>query len=322
MDSDHDRPGPGSYVSRRLTRRVPPLAVLLALAVLGPGSSSIGFYEDVGSDDDRHSTFHYELTRLLAVAAGFAVADADLIAVADEAVDRGNGFTGDQPDSPTVAISGTSRFDQDEHKYFHFPRRGASYTGHRDTCANFERVDPCPGGVAEVDALDAWAVRGTGALTIDVPEASVDGAPMAVVQPRTLVALGVFLHALADSYSHEKCGEVAHARTHIVGGNAPPSCTVDWHDVSEYGAGAAGLAYTREAGEAVWLALNDYREANGIGGVPAWSAATAISFVAGWAEGATGESRQAIANRATQALVPCAPPCSSPRRVRPVLHRD
>lgn len=87
--------------------------------------------------------------RLLARAAGFSAADADLVAVACDVVDLGT-FTGDQPGSRTVAIAGTSRVDDVTAKYFHFPRRrpatsaGSTYPGGRDTCANFTSTsEPC-----------------------------------------------------------------------------------------------------------------------------------------------------------------------------------
>lgn len=293
---------------RRWIRGLGPALGALALAAWG-----LAYFEDIDTPST-HSTFHYEMTRVLARAAGFSAADTELIVVADAAVDLGS-FTGDATGSPTVQISGTSRFEEAQAKYFHFPRRNAAnsegleYPGGRNTCLNFAGTDDPCGAVAEANELEAWAVYGTGSLSIAVPEAAVNRASLAPVQGRTLVALGIYLHSLADSYSHEKCGEVSHTRKHAL---SPPACTTEaWHKTMEYGAQAEGVSYTREAGYAMWQELKHFRAANALGGAPAWDDVQAHAFIDGWVVLNRAQDRQQNADDAYSGLGACTVTCSA-----------
>lgn len=92
---------------------------------------------------------------------------------------------------------------------------------------------------------------------------------------------------MADSYSHEKCGQDAHVRRHCL--PAAPGCTTScttqfWHGQAEYGSGGAGVPFTEEAGRAVWQELKRYRQLHALPGGPLWDDATAGAFVDSWAE--------------------------------------
>ncbi len=291
--------------------------IVLAVVMCAPGA--LAYFEDLDTPTS-HSTFHYELVRLLARAAGFSVADAEMVAVACQAVDLGT-FTGDQPGSPTVTITGTGRLDSDTAKYFHFPRRptttsaGTPYPSGRDTCANFATSDdPCPAGVGEVRTLELWAISAGATLSVTVPTAAVNGAPAADVEGGTLLALGVYLHSLADSYSHEKCGQDAQARRHCL--PATSGCTTScmtqyWHGQAEYGSGGAGVPFTKEAGRAVWQELKRYRQVRGLPGGPLWEDATAEAFIDSWAETSHSSARADAAASSFNAIATCTLGCSA-----------
>ena len=129
-------------------------------------------------------------------------------------------------------------------------------------------------------------MNGAAALSLATPTAALDGAPAAPVESGSLVALAIYLHSLADSYSHEKCGEDAHTRRHCLPAkpDCPVSCTTEfWHGQSEYGASGSGVSFTKEAGRAVWQELRRYRSVRELAGAPLWDDVTAEAFVDAWA---------------------------------------
>lgn len=319
-----------------------PKSTALALTLLlAAGTPSLqGYAEDSRAGGDPHSTFHYNLVRTLARAAGWSAEDAQKIAVACEATDRGT-FGG-------ITLTGTERPDvhqgqQTTGLYYHFGRRGTknatgAYTqpGEKGgTCQYFERAHVAakdfsascplaylaktPAGVAgqpgpcqvndrgetvpEVSEIELWAVYGRGLPRFGAPEIAVGDEPAAPVAGKSLDALGIYLHALADSYSHEACMQQCSFQGHSV---APPACTAAyWHEIAEYGPLSlqnSGVHYTRDGGRAVWKALLHFREVNSIAGAPLWSDEQAAAFIEKWAALDTTEEREKAADEAFAAL--------------------
>ena len=304
--------------SRRFTRGVTAVACLgFLVVVVAPPARA--YFEDLDTPSP-HSTFHYELTRLLARAAGFSTADAEMVAVADQTVDL-LVYAGEPEGAPALTLDGTSRYAEVTAKYFHFPRRGAAtstgaaYPGGRDTCGNFAATDePCAAAGGEVRELELWAVAGTDSLSQATPTVSIDGAPATPVEGGSLVALGIYLHSLADSYSHEKCGEDAHARRHCLPTkpDCPVACTTEvWHGQSEYGESGAGVSLTKEAGRATWQELNRFRVLRGFAGAPLWDDAAATAFIDSWADKDRAAVRRDLVLDAYESIATCSLTCAA-----------
>ncbi|MFH1177343.1 MAG: PKD domain-containing protein, partial [Acidobacteriota bacterium] len=284
--------------------------VLAVIFAAGPASA---YYEDLDTPTS-HSTFHYELMRVLARAAGFSAADAELLAVANQAVDL-LAFTGEAEGSPTVELAGTSRLEESTAKYFHFPRRNAANTagqpfpGGRDTCAYFTGTsEACAAGISEANALEGWAVSASGQLGVATPQAAINHAALAPVAGRSLVALAIYLHSLGDSFSHEKCMQESKTRRHCLPTkpDCPMACSTElWHVQAEYGSNASGVSYTKEAVKAVWQALKLYRTENGLTGPALWDDAQASSFADAWAEKDRAALRRDLANSTYEEFGEC-----------------
>ena len=255
-----------------------------------------------------HSTFHYELTRTLARAAGFTAEEAELIAVADEATDVGN-FTGET--GVNVQIEGTKRISA-VGAYWHFARRDRDnvtneylYPGARNTCEYFDgTLQACPNGQSELDEIEKWAVYGTALPSAGTPQISRDdGKTLQPVQSKTLEALAIYLHALADSYSHEACMKAEQFRGHKPN---PDECNaVAWHNEAEFGhipQQDTGVNYTEEAAQATWLALKWYRRQNHLDGAAAWSDEQAFKFIKGWVRLDKALVRREVAVKAMETI--------------------
>ncbi|MDJ0943350.1 MAG: hypothetical protein QNJ30_07790 [Kiloniellales bacterium] len=281
-----------------------PLAALLLL--LGGAGLAFGYAEDSSEGAASHSTVHYELTRTLARGAGFSAGEAELIAVFDQAVDSG-AYQGDSADSPFVELTGTARRDDVEVGFFHYPRRGPAdgageeHPGGRDTCSFFGAGDDPCGNFPEVQALERWAVDGgrLRARGLAPPTAAVDDAPAETVAAGNLEALGIYLHALADSYSHEACMSQG-IRTHR---REPEVCGFVWHQDEEFGpeGEAEGVGFTRESGRAVWQALQRYHAVDGGGPAP-WGDAEALAFIDDFAALSDSSARRTLALEALAGL--------------------
>jgi len=255
-----------------------------------------------------HSTFHYELTRTLARAAGFSAEEAELIAVTDEATDTGT-FTGET--GVSVQVEGTRRIST-VGPYWHFARRDRDnatteyfYPGARNTCEYFSgTMKACPNGQPELDEIEKWAVYGTATPSAGAPQISPDGGKtFQPVQSKTLEALAIYLHALADSYSHEACMKSEKFRGHKPN---PEECNaVAWHNEAEFGHNShqdTGVSYTEEAAQATWLALKWYRQQNNLGGAAAWSDEQALKFIKGWVRLDKALVRREVAVKAMETM--------------------
>ena len=122
------------------------------------------------------------------------------------------------------------------------------------------------------------------------------------ISAASLAALGVYVHSLADSYSHEAClcneSFVGHA-------TSPDLCAYTiWHEEEEWGADGRGAGYTREAGLAVWRAMRDYAVSrDSSGALVPWNETHAVAAVDGFVNLVRGADRRAYANAQLVALV-------------------
>jgi hypothetical protein len=248
----------------------------------------------------QHSSFHYEFTRVLAVAAGFNERDAETIAVADEATDTGD-FTGYTIKDGAIqaTFNNTQRLGGNSATlWYHMARRSKGYPivtqpngkpypqAQANTCGYFTKPSskpvkaPCADPSAgELDQLREWAINGAALPPGKAPkviegEKDIPHDDSGNVTGRNLYALGIYLHALADSYSHEKCMMHRHVRLHIP---QPFECKGVWHVTSEFGEyqgldetiKGAGVPFTLTAAKALWQEILNYRAANG-GGSTKW----------------------------------------------------
>jgi len=263
-------------------------ALFLGLFCMLPFQLGWRYAEDIQTPGvGPHSTFHYEMTRTLARAAGFSADESEWIAVLEEATDALD-FTGETGRS--VQLRGTDRSGPNG-LYWHFARRGATnvtgdytYPGGRNTCEYFTTGDTCPDGGPELAEIESWAVYGETTPSCGVPQFSRDGgATFRDVQGKTLEALGIFLHSLADSYSHEACMKEAQFRGHKP---LPKECSaIYWHEEAEYGSNPRvdeGVGYTREAAWATWLALKWFRQQNHLAGEAVWNDQQVKEFIENW----------------------------------------
>lgn len=275
-------------------------------------SSAARYGEDLQTKNlAAHSTFHYELTRTLARAAGFTTAQAESLAVINQAVDA-EAFTGET--GVTIHLNGTKR-DGEAGQYWHFARRDSNnatgeyfHPGKRNTCAYFTRqfTRSCPGDEAELLEIEKWAVYSSDSPRPGAPQISYDrGQTFQTVAGKTLAALAIYLHALADSYSHEACMASTQVRGHKP---HPSECSaVHWHTQAEFGEHPEvdkGASYTREAAQATWLALQWFRRQNG-GAEPApWTDEQAFEFIQNWVKLDKAQERREFA---LQAMAPAQP---------------
>lgn len=256
-----------------------------------------------------HSTFHYELTRTLARAAGFTAVEAESLAVIAEAMDTET-FTGET--GVTIQLIGINRVSETG-QYWHFARRDSSNTtgeylhpGARNTCAYFTRqfTRSCPGDAPELNEIEAWAIYASDSPSPGAPRISFDhGQTLHSVAGKSLPALAVYLHALADSYSHEACMASAQVRTHKP---RPSECSaVHWHTQAEFGDHAEldkGVSYTREAAQAVWLALKWFRQQTGRAEPALWTDEQALEFIQNWVKLDSAQDRRDSALQALASL--------------------
>ncbi|HEV2884162.1 MAG TPA: DUF6765 family protein, partial [Pyrinomonadaceae bacterium] len=151
----------------------------------------------------QHSSFHYEMVRVLALLAGFNKNEAEEIAVAGEAVDLGT-FTASPAKSLT--IRNTNRFGANG-RFYHFARRSSQYEqaaspdSVSNTCDYFKggarnnpNTAPCTLKGPELDQIKNWAFD-LGGPKPTVSQKPKDGLGKDI-QPKTLVALGIYLHAI------------------------------------------------------------------------------------------------------------------------------
>jgi hypothetical protein len=126
------------------------------------------------------------------------------------------------------------------------------------------------------------------------------------VQGGSLIALGIYTHALADTYTHEPCMKKKQIRTHMgITSLTVTECSVLlWHQDEEFGPEASNLGtkFTKEGGLAVWKALNYYRVINGLTGPALMTEQEAMNYINTWAEIDDENARSAAAKATYEGL--------------------
>lgn len=263
-------------------------------------TDSLGQVKTFHSVRDYHSTFHYDLTLLLAVKMGFSPDTAELMARYCALVDQINPKPGypyplalnniSIPDTiPTwdESLAGTERgnifssngFEEKAPQYWHFPIKapndtisgGMVYGNYPQVYNPQYRNSPYFWRVPLLPSLQnmlGWGVYGTG------EPGNPEQAPAIVqyynkeqnqyvaVEPGSLIAFAIYLHALADAYSHEHCMVEDTLRSH------PPVhdfCGLNYHSHYEFAYDQAIVAepHAVPAIQAVWRALREYKRMNG-----------------------------------------------------------
>lgn len=286
--------------------------LLMVMTALTP--TSYGFAADATATGlASHSSFHYELTRALAAAAGFN-RDGEAIAIATEATDTTE-FTGYS--RATVFIENTERNSANS-LYYHFARRGESYPqvaeigAQANTCNYFlDSNRPCSTDaqgnfITEIAQIERWALYGEATLAPpngQQPLFSYNGEFFQPVASGSYEAVGILLHALADSYSHEACIKKTDEQGAAFSGHkpSPVECSGQWHVTSEFGATAAGVEFSRAAGKAVWQVLSTYAQLKGR--TPLWSDTQAHTFINSFVAEASASARIRLANSTYNQMV-------------------
>ncbi len=199
-------------------------------------NSSYPYPDAANKMREYHSTFHYEFTRTLLRAAGYTANEAEQAAVTCEATDwqlyytKSNsalldsyfiGYTGLK-----VGVNNTSRKDYNQARFWHFPRRASTTSSgavtypladvsgvKSNTCDYFSTSNKCADSKKpELSIIDDWALNGNSKaissanLTgVSTPTIAVNGGTTQAAGAGSLYALGIYLHSLGDSYSHEAC---------------------------------------------------------------------------------------------------------------------
>lgn len=215
------------------------LALAVSLALFGGGILAFGFAEEPLTfrdpysgelTDEETSTIHDDLTYVLALAAGFSTADSNVLRIWNQLTDaealgpgttisytNGGGAFPPAPDPDVVcrgkphskliwprtadmviSTSVTSRFGPFS-PFFHFPRQNAAELG--------ALHDWGWGAASDLVGYEAYAWGGPTTMTVlgaacHYTRTTVIAAPMAA---GSLPAFATYLHALADSYSHQAC---------------------------------------------------------------------------------------------------------------------
>ncbi|MEI7726299.1 MAG: hypothetical protein WCK09_14410, partial [Bacteroidota bacterium] len=249
-----------------------------------------------------HSTIHYDLTRFLAIKMGISPDTAEIIARFCALVDQINPKPGYPyhgslnsisipdtfPDWPQ-SLAGTERGglvrnDQHEYtaQYWHFPFRDftdtltgkmvwKAYPELTDTTnftgpPHFWRVPL----TSNLNSIRNWALYHGGQpglpdeLTpVQVKYADANSLGYQLVQPNSIQAFAIFLHSLADSYSHEECMATDTLRGHP---SDDPYCGLTYHSEHEfaYDANMRAKKHADSCFHAIWRALREYKRVHNI----------------------------------------------------------
>ncbi len=257
-----------------------------------------------------HSTVHYDLTRFLAVQMGLSPDTAEIIARFCALVDQINPKPG-YPYRPSLnstsipdtfpdwpeSIAGTERGgftgnSQNEFtaQYWHFPFRDPSDSltgdivwGTYPEVSDFDHFTGPPHFWRvpisyNLKSIMNWALYHGGQaglpdeLTpVQVKYADAGSLGYQLVQPNSIQAFGIFLHSLADSYSHEECMAKDTIRAHPAG---DPYCGLTYHSEHEfaYDVSMRARLHADSCVHALWRAIREYKRVNNITAPALWTA--------------------------------------------------
>jgi hypothetical protein len=275
------------------------------------GTSQLGHVSTAHSAADVHSTYHYDLTKLLAIKAGLSEDLSETLARYCVLVDQINPKSNypyplalntiSIPDTYTgwnESLAGTERGNPQQNnykeyppQYWHFPYRDPN-----DTLSGgmtFGIDYPLPENLKYRDApyywrvpllnnynllnIKNWALYSTGSA--GQPD---NTTPCLIyfydnilhqykkVQPGSVQAMGIYLHSLADSYSHEHCMVNDTLRSHPSWSDA---CGLTYHSHHEFAYDTAMFAmeHSTPCVQALWRAIIEYKAQNNITTTPLWT---------------------------------------------------
>ena len=273
-------------------------------------TDSLGRAVTAHSLGEVHSTIHYDLTKFLALKIGLSADTAEIIARFCALVDQINPKPGypyrpslnstSIPDTfPNwpESLAGTERGglnNNSQHEftaqYWHFPFRDPvdTLTGNMV----WEKTYPQPTDTAHftgpphfwrvpltynLKSIMNWALYNGGqpGLPDDLTPVAVkyaDGNSLGYqpVLPNSIQAFAIFLHSLADSYSHEECMVTDTIRAHP---ERDPYCGLTYHSEHEFAYDATMRAkkHADSCVHALWRALREFKRVHHITSPVQWT---------------------------------------------------
>jgi hypothetical protein len=256
-----------------------------------------------------HSSVHYDLTRFLAIQTGLSPDTAEIIARFCALVDQINpkaGYPYHAALNPTSipdtfpnwdeSLAGTERgglFNNSQHEYtaqyWHFPFRDPADTltgklvwqaypevtdeGHFLGPPHFWRVPI----TSNLKSMMLWALYNGGLpglpdnLTpVAVKYADAGSSGYQLVQPNSIQAFAIFLHSLADSYSHEECMEKDTLRAHP---ETDSCCGLTYHSEHEfaYDTNIRAKKHADSCIHAIWRSLREFKRVHNLHAQALWT---------------------------------------------------
>ncbi len=255
-----------------------------------------------------HSSFHYDLTLLLAVKMGFSPDTAELMARYCALVDQINPKPGypyqgalngisipDTFPNWNQGLAGTERgnfttnsYNERPPQYWHFPFRNPADTisgpmvfgEYPVTIKQKYRQLPYSWRIPLIPNLPAiinWAIYGGGnpgypdnSTPVEVMYFDMVSQSYLPVQPKSIQAFSILLHCLGDTYTHEHCMVNDTLRSHP---DTSDFCGLNYHSYYEfaYDQPIIAMEHAEPAAQAVWRALREYKRILNINKPALWT---------------------------------------------------
>jgi hypothetical protein len=272
-------------------------------------TDSLGNVVTAHSLGEFHSSVHYDLTKLLALKMGFSIDTSEMMARYCALVDQINPKPG-YPYSVALnsisipdtfpgwdeSLAGTERGGMYQNaqnelnaQYWHFAFRdpddtitGQMVWGDYPAAGNFSYYTGPPYFwrvpiTFNLHHIMNWALYNGGdpglpdQLTpAEVMYCDALSNGYQLVEPNSIQSFGIFLHALADSYSHEECMVNDTLRSHPAN---DPYCGLTYHTEHEYAYDTAMRAkeHADSMFHAMWRALREYKRVHVIAAPALWT---------------------------------------------------